>query len=125
MSVTPTHIVVERRGPAVWITLNRPDRLNSITTTMAAELLETFRSLAADHTARVVVLRGSGRGFCAGLDITAVEQGDALAEGMPLPEIILAIRQCPQPVIALVHGAAAASRSRLPPTCGSLETARE
>jgi enoyl-CoA hydratase/carnithine racemase len=108
MTPEPKEIVVQRRGSAVWITLNRPNQLNAITPTMANELLSVFDSLVADYSARVVVLRGSGRGFCAGLDIKIAlqRQEDANQEAMPLPEIIRAMRRCPQPIIALVHGAA-------------------
>lgn len=108
MTPDPPEIVVQRRGSEVWITLNRPDRLNAITPTMANELLSVFESLVEDHSARVVVLRGSGRGFCAGLDIKQAlqRQEDARHESMPLPDVIRAMRRCPQPIIALVHGAA-------------------
>ncbi len=108
MTPNPTEIVVQRRGPEVWITLNRPDQLNAITPIMANELLSVFESLIEDHSARVVVLRGNGRGFCAGLDIKQALQwqGDATQESMPLPDVIRAMRRCPQPIIALVHGAA-------------------
>jgi enoyl-CoA hydratase len=57
----------------------------------------------------VVVLRGAGRGFCAGLDIKASVSDDAAMSGggiARLSEIVLGLRSCPQPVIALVHGAA-------------------
>jgi len=107
-------VLVERDGAAVWITLNRPDRLNAITPAMADDLLAAFTALADDESARVVVLRGSGRAFCGGLDIketlASVDQldvdGQEGAELSVLARIILAIRRCPQPVVALVHGAA-------------------
>ena len=64
MTSTDEDIMVERRDQEVWITLNRPEKLNAITTTMARELRDVFAGLADDASARVVVLRGSGRGFC-------------------------------------------------------------
>lgn len=114
MVTTPSTILVERKGPAVWITMNRPHRVNAITPTMAEELLGVFTALADDDTARVVVLRGSGRGFCGGLDIKEALAGPDLTDGIDelvpgqstLSQVILAMRRCPQPVIALVHGAA-------------------
>lgn len=128
MTAPYSDIIVERRGEQVWITLDRPHRLNAITPTMARELRDVFAGLADDDTARVVILRGSGRGFCAGLDIQqfaqsagragAEEPGDGQngqsgggasqesREDSPLPDIIRLMRACPQPVIALVHGPA-------------------
>ncbi|MDQ6526894.1 enoyl-CoA hydratase-related protein [Nocardioides sp. LHD-245] len=107
-------VLVEREDATVWITLNRPDRLNAITPAMADDLLAVFTALADDEAARVVILRGSGRAFCGGLDIkeTLASMGqwdiDAQDDSEPsvLARIILAIRRCPQPVVALVHGAA-------------------
>ena len=101
-------ITVQRRGAEVWITLNRPERRNAITPGMARELLDVFERLMKDDSARVVVLRGSGKGFCAGLDIKeAITRRETSAEDdLRLPALILAMRRCPQPIIALVHGAA-------------------
>lgn len=100
-------ITVERRGAADWITLDRPERLNAINPAMADELADHFAGLCDDPSVRVVVLRGSGRAFCAGLDIKARvngENGDRTTRR--LPEVIRNMRRCPQPVVALVHGAA-------------------
>lgn len=100
-------ILVERRGPVEWITLNRPDRLNAITATMANALADRFASLQEDHTVRVVVLRGSGRAFCAGLDVKELpSEGNAAVGLSRMSEIVLNIQSCPQPVIALLQGAA-------------------
>src|SRR6187399_1074866 len=59
-------LLVERRGAVEWITLNRPERLNAINGTLEKELAGRFEALADDRSARVVVLRGAGRAFCAG-----------------------------------------------------------
>jgi enoyl-CoA hydratase len=99
-----TDIHLERRGAVLWIALARPDRLNAITHTMAAELLATFDALAHDPTVRVVLLRGRGRGFCAGLDIGHAKEWPE--DAVRLPRVIEAMRRCPQPIIALVHGPA-------------------
>lgn len=104
-------LLVERRDGAAWITLNRPERLNAISPRLANELADALAELRADRGTRVIVLRGAGRAFCAGLDIK--EQGDGISlrsdgTGVSrLPEIILALRECPQPVVAIVHGPAA------------------
>jgi enoyl-CoA hydratase/carnithine racemase len=99
---------VERRGAVEWITLNRPQRLNAITPTMTEELLDKFTALRDDSTVRVVVLRGAGRGFCAGLDIKEAigSRGPDSPSVARLPDVVLAMRRCPQPVVALLHGPA-------------------
>ena len=102
---------LERQGAVDWLTLNRPERLNALDGRMCDELQEYFGGLSTRHATRVVVLRGAGRGFCAGLDLEAAEE----VSGGPAPgmraqrrvsEIILRMRRCPQPIICLVHGAA-------------------
>ena len=62
-------ITVDVRGAAHWLTLNRPESLNAINTKMATELRDYFGNLFQDRECRVVVMRGAGRAFCAGLDI--------------------------------------------------------
>jgi len=107
-----TAIAVERRGDADWVTLNRPERLNALDQAMVDDLLEYFGSAGEDPACRVIVLRGSGRAFCAGVDIketTIARIEDAVAgltEQRRFSDIIRRMRRCPQPVIALVHGAA-------------------
>lgn len=107
-------ILVEREGAVDWLTLNRPDQLNAISWTMVEELWAYFSNLHDDYSRRVVVLRGAGRGFCAGLDLKASSDPagtflGAPAGGKPSPslaEVVRKMRSCPQPIIALVHGAA-------------------
>ena len=107
-----TAITVERRGAADWVTLNRPDRLNALDHAMVEDLLDYFGSAVEDTARRVIVLRGAGRAFCAGVDIketTIARHKDAvegLTEQRRFSEIIRRMRRCPQPVIALVHGPA-------------------
>jgi len=106
-------IQVERRGEVDWLTLNRPDRLNTITGTMVAELCGYFEQLRSDYSVRIVVMRGAGRAFCAGLDIKEHLHGDRVPDGAGrirpghhLFDIVRLMRACPQPIIALVHGPA-------------------
>ncbi len=64
--------VVERSHPApgiVQLTLNRPDKLNAMTGALVQSLHEHLDAIAVDPDARVVILTGAGRGFCAGLDL--------------------------------------------------------
>jgi enoyl-CoA hydratase/carnithine racemase len=106
-------IQVEIRGAVHWLTLNRPEALNSINTQMTGELSDYFGGLYHDRDCRIVVMRGVGRAFCAGLDIKATADRDDLPFGGGfgfqgyLAEVYLKMHRCPQPIIALVHGAAA------------------
>ncbi|MFM7066251.1 MAG: enoyl-CoA hydratase/isomerase family protein [Gammaproteobacteria bacterium] len=108
-----TTLLTERRGAALWVTLNRPEALNTLTTAMVEELLGLFTALETDREVRVVVLRGAGRAFCAGLDLKDfLPRLDDLAAPellhfqRRLSRLILAMRRCPQPVVCLWHGAA-------------------
>ena len=93
------------------ITLNRPDRLNSFTAAMHQELRDALDELG---DARVVILTGAGRGFCAGQDLNdrAVAPGEAVDLGTTVEvswnPLIRRLAELPQPVIARVNGVAAA-----------------
>ena len=106
-------LLVERRGAVDWVTLNRPDKLNALNTVLVRELGEYFTGLYREYAVRVVVLRASGRAFCAGLDLEeyAGMEGEpsmqaALDIQTRIRDIMKAMRRCPQPVISLVQGAA-------------------
>ena len=102
---------VEVRGAVHWLTLNRPESLNAITTQMATELSDYFGGLQRDRHCRIVVMRGAGRAFCAGLDIKRRGEGERPFGGGfgfqgLLADVYVKMHHCPQPIIALVHGAA-------------------
>ena len=102
---------VEHRNGVDWLTLNRPDRFNALNGQMIDELLRYFDTLLFDHVVRVVVLRGAGKHFCAGMDLTEADSFTAsnpssLRAQRRVAEIIARMRRCPQPIIGLVHGAA-------------------
>jgi enoyl-CoA hydratase/carnithine racemase len=100
------------------ITLNRPDRLNAWTPTMARELISAFECADADDEVRAVIVTGAGRAFCAGADLErggetfdARARGDAAggAEGAPRDnggQLTLRIFDCTKPVIAAINGPA-------------------
>lgn len=105
------------RGHTAVVRLDDPARYNALTSSMVAELTDTFRSLRRERTVRVVVLAASGKGFCAGANMTgddelpehARDRGpvglvQVLQEN--LAELVLAVHEQPQPVIAAVHGGA-------------------
>jgi enoyl-CoA hydratase/carnithine racemase len=99
------------------LTLNRPDKLNAMTSELCEALHEELRRTATDRTCRVVILTGAGRGFCAGLDLAGYgaapgndgtdESRDRLANQEHMSRLILELRALPQPVIAAVNGPAA------------------
>lgn len=103
---------IEKRGAADWLTLNRPQRLNAFNATMIEEMNDYFDRLMTDHSVRVVVMRGAGRHFCAGVDIKEMDSlvGNGVAPDLNgqkrISEVIVKMRRCPQPILALVHGAA-------------------
>ena len=110
------------------ITLNRPERLNAFTVTMANELVDAFKTASADDAVRAIVVTGAGRAFCAGMDLGAGGNVFGLDESLSPtmqdlderledPAIVagvrdtggrvtLAIFDCDKPVIAAVNGAA-------------------
>jgi enoyl-CoA hydratase/carnithine racemase len=105
-------IKIDPRGQVDWLTLNRPESLNAINLTMVQELRDYFGGLAENDTVRIVVMRGAGRAFFAGLDIkdsqSRTEQPFGAGMGFQghLAEVYIRMRRCPQPIVALVHGPA-------------------
>jgi enoyl-CoA hydratase/carnithine racemase len=105
-------IKVEQRGAVDWLTLNRPEALNSIDLAMVGELNDYFGKLYHDGSVRVVVMRGAGKAFCAGLDIKdhagreTVPFGGGFGFQGYLADVYIKMRRCPQPIISLIHGPA-------------------
>lgn len=109
-------IRIDQDGAVDWLTLNRPEALNAINTQMVTDLRNYFSGLAENTDTRVVVMRGEGRAFCAGLDIK--QAGDMVdSEGHRpvgygwgfqgyLADVYIAMRRCPQPIISLIQGPA-------------------
>jgi 2-(1,2-epoxy-1,2-dihydrophenyl)acetyl-CoA isomerase len=113
------------------ITLNRPDRLNSFTVQMHDELRDALAQLAAGGDARVVLLTGEGRGFCAGQDLSdrAVAPGDAPVDlGASIEQnyrpLVLALRHLPLPVVCAVNGVAAGAGANIALACDVVIAAR-
>jgi enoyl-CoA hydratase/carnithine racemase len=105
------------RDDVALVELDDPGRYNSLTTGMVDELKATFGAIRRDRAVRAVVVAGRGRGFCAGANMTGDdEQPESARDRGPvgtihymqenLAELILAVHELPQPVIAAVHGAA-------------------
>lgn len=111
-------IEVSTPSPGIaLVTLNRPDKLNAMTSELVEMLHQTLDTLADDASVRVVVLTGAGRGFCAGLDLGGY--GTAPGRKQPgkveasfatqkhIASLIPHMRSIPQPIIAAVNGPAA------------------
>jgi len=109
-----TTITIEQRDAIEIVSLNRPDARNTVNPTMADELIGYFSGLHDSPSTRIVILRGNGKEFCAGAELGS----DAfIAPGAGRPQrqlfmqqrysrIVRLMRSCPQPIVALVHGAA-------------------
>ena len=120
--------IILEQGPIARITLNRPDRLNSFTAAMHAELAQ---ALDAASEARVIVLTGAGRGFCAGQDLN---DRAVSADGHPTDlgltvetswnPLIRRLTSMPQPVIARVNGVAAGAGANIALACDLVVAAR-
>jgi 2-(1,2-epoxy-1,2-dihydrophenyl)acetyl-CoA isomerase len=114
-------------GTIARITLNRPDRLNSFTVQMHEELRDALANLG---DARVVVLTGAGRGFCAGQDLNdrAVAPGEAVDLGETVTQcwnpLVRTLTSLPQPVIARVNGVAAGAGANIALACDVVVAAK-
>ena len=106
------HLLLDRDGAVLKVTLNRPDKLNALHEPMHAELLDLLRTVDRDPGSNVVVLTGAGRGFCAGGDVSRMpgaEDGGMTRESelylvsRPLVDALVAIEK---PTIAMVNGPA-------------------
>lgn len=106
---------IDKVGAVDWVTMNRPESLNAINPQLTKDLSDYFGELYTDHSVRIVVLRGAGRAFCAGLDLKERPSGNEAAartasEGLrgqrSIAEIVMRMRRCQQPIISLVQGPA-------------------
>ena len=120
-------ITLEVADGVAWIRLNRPDKLNALTTRLAQETIDALATLGVDGAARCVVITGEGRGFSAGQDLTEF-MGEAAAGQTTTLDVaehlrrgynrmITAIVELPLPVIAGVNGVAAGAGLSLALAC--------
>lgn len=110
-------LLIDHREGVDWVTLNRPDSLNALDRSLVDALNQYFEDLAHSKKTRVVVLRGAGRVFCAGLDLKEAMSrrssnepptvAESLDQQRHIADIVMLMRRCPQPIISLVQGSAA------------------
>ena len=109
---TPEHFLWELDDAGVAIvTLNRPEKKNPLTFESYAELRDTFRSLVSNKEVKAVVITGAGENFCSGGDVheiigplTKMDKDGLLEFTRMTGDLVMAIRQCPQPVISAIDG---------------------
>jgi enoyl-CoA hydratase/carnithine racemase len=118
-----TEVLVERRGPAAWVTFNRPEAHNAMTFAMYESLFEACEEVDADEELRVLVLRGAGeKAFVAGTDIRQFsgfdESGeDGLEYEATIDRIVGRLEAVGKPTVALVDGFAMGSGLALSAAC--------
>jgi len=104
-----------------WLTLNRPKAYNALSSDLMSELISSLNSIANERDIKVVVIKGAGKGFCAGHDLQEmkVNNNETFLENFFAQCCVLmqAIVNLPQPVIAQVHGTAAAAGCQLVASC--------
>ncbi len=115
----------------VTLTLNRPAAFNALSEELLGALQTEFETIGTDENARVVILAGAGKAFCAGHDLREMRAAPSLNYYRALFEqcshAMLAIQRLPLPVIARVHGIATAAGCQLVAMCDlavAAETAR-
>jgi len=126
--MTQEHLLVEKLGPVLSLTLNRPESLNAFSPEMIFGLTNTIREAQTNADLQVIVLYGAGRSFSAGGDVKTM--GQASSEQIyehigRLNELILTMKATEKPIIAAVHGFAAGAGFNLALACDMIIAAED
>lgn len=113
-------IIYEQDGPLAKLTFNRPDKLNSMTAAMHAEIREAFAQIEQSDT-RALVLTGAGRGFCAGQDLADLDLSGEVDLSYTLESdfnpLVRRIRSAEFPTVCAVNGVAAGAGANVALAC--------
>ena len=125
------NILFQRDAGIARITLNRPDRLNSFTDAMHAEIRDALAQVKNDPSLRVLLLTGAGRGFCAGQDLSEREVppgAEPVDIGATIERnykpLVLALHALPMPVVCAVNGVAAGAGANVALACDIVVAAK-
>jgi enoyl-CoA hydratase/carnithine racemase len=112
---TEREVLVDDDGGVCTLTINRPAKRNALTRAMLTTLEAAIRHIAAAENVRVLIVRGAGTAFCAGLDLQemATQRAEGEAEMRPIEDVFAALDACPQPTIAAIQGDAVAGGCEL------------
>jgi enoyl-CoA hydratase/carnithine racemase len=114
------NLIVERHEGVVRLTLNRPERLNAVTSEMWDELADVFSEVTYRAEDRVLVITGAGKGFCSGADLSAAGSrsiGGSLDAMRRLGRCATMLHEIPKPTIAAVNGVAVGAGCNLALGC--------
>jgi methylglutaconyl-CoA hydratase len=123
-------ITYEIKSGVAWVTLNRPDKRNAINDRLVSDLTTALGEAEADPQARLVVLAGAGKDFCAGADLSQLQKIaeasilDNLDDAAAFAALLLRMRKLKKPVIGAVHGRALAGGAGLASACDLVIAAR-
>ncbi len=124
-------VKIDRAQGVTTITLDRPEKLNAFNKEQHEELAAALREAEEDGAVRAVLLTGSGRGFCAGQDLSeraVVTQGGTVDTGASIEKyynpLVRRIRKMPKPVVCAVNGVAAGAGANLALACDIVLAAR-
>ena len=120
-------VIVEKQTPQITLlTLNRPERLNSLTIELLTELTDAIEKTAADGAQRILILRGAGNTFCTGLDLKeAAEMDKAHASAKMVAKTLITLGQTRLITIAMVNGAALAGGAGIMSACDFVVAAEQ
>lgn len=126
--MTQEHLLVEKLGPVLSLTLNRPESLNAFSPEMILGLTNTILEAQNDDDVQVIVLSGSGRSFSAGGDVKTMGQAgptQVYDHVGKLNQLILTMKNLEKPIIAAVHGFAAGAGVNLALACDLIVAAED
>lgn len=109
-------VIIDKDGPVKTVWMNRPEKRNALDSELLGQMIEALRAPVADDD-RVIVIRGKGQVFCAGLDMAERRMTAASGSASGIEVMLRAIELCPLPVVAVVQGDAIAGGNELALHC--------